>query len=568
MNDPKTDNQRASAPSQIASWFTQRPKWLQIAAKRLLESGDLDDSDISELAELCKQEVNNEFPDLDCCISSDFFDARDSEKIRLCSISEIAGVNRLAPQKPLDFGKSNIAVIYGSNGSGKSGYVRLLKHICGARDGIRGQLHRNVFSNEEVAQKAVISFLKDGSKENYKWMGSGACEALCSVEIFDTSFGQVFKGNEGEVSYEPPVLSFFSRLINVCDRVADKLDKNARALVSSMPNVPPFLHDSIGAIWLERLSVGTSPTEVENHCSFTEKEKTKLKDLRERISEESPADKALQLRNKKGHADGLVKDFEAFFIGLSEEKCKEIIAANQTLTLKEQAAKVAVEDLFSGARLAGIGSSVWKELWGAARRYSEEQAYVGQEFPYVQDGAVCVLCHQSLSEEAKQRFISFESYIKGETQKQVESATRELQHLVDALPEIPDKATLETKIAAAGIKDQSILRALTKTVSALLDRKSMVESFEPEGDLDRLDQSPEWITKIRQISREYENTAQKYEADAENDNRSELKRTIKDLQAKKWLSEQKPAIQEEINRLGELDQIQKAIRRSQYWSVI
>lgn len=37
--------------------LTQRPKWLQVAAKRLLESGDLNDAAISELAVLCQQEA-------------------------------------------------------------------------------------------------------------------------------------------------------------------------------------------------------------------------------------------------------------------------------------------------------------------------------------------------------------------------------------------------------------------------------------------------------------------------------------------------------------------------------
>ena len=106
--------------AKTTEWLIRRPKWLQVAAKRLLESGDLDDAAISDLAELCQQEANNEFPDIDCNIPAGAFDAHDSEEIRLCSISEIAGVNKLAPRKPLNFGESNVAIVYGGNGSGKS----------------------------------------------------------------------------------------------------------------------------------------------------------------------------------------------------------------------------------------------------------------------------------------------------------------------------------------------------------------------------------------------------------------------------------------------------------------
>lgn len=63
------------ASSTITEWITQRPKWLQVATKRLIESGDLDDTAISDLAVLCQQETNNEFPDIDCSIPAGAFEA-------------------------------------------------------------------------------------------------------------------------------------------------------------------------------------------------------------------------------------------------------------------------------------------------------------------------------------------------------------------------------------------------------------------------------------------------------------------------------------------------------------
>jgi len=548
--------------STTTEWLTQRPKWLQVAAKHLLETGDLNDAAISEMAVLCQQEANNEFPDVDCSIPAGAFDAHDSEEIRLCSISEVAGVNKLAPRTPLDFGKSNFAVVYGHNGSGKSGYVRLLKHVCGARDCIRGQLHKNVFSPEDTAQKAKVSFLKSSSPAEHEWTGSGVCDDLCSVDIFDTSFGRVFMGSEDEVSYEPPVLSFFSRLIDVCEKVAAKLDAEAGALKSKMPSIPNVLLGSTGAAWVDKLSAITTTADVESHCSFSPENETEIEDLPKRISVTSPADKAKQFRTKKSHADGLVKDVQAYLSQLSDENCKRIIAVKKKSILKKSTAEAAAKDVFSGAKLDGVGSDVWNELWSAARKYSEEVAYTGQEFPHVQDNSVCVLCHQPLSEEAKQRFTSFESYIKGETQKQATEAAREAKQAIDALPDIPSPEALKTKIDAAGIEDQDIVKALNDTVTALKDRKSKVPSLDSEDALGTASQSPEWIEGIRKISQDYEDSAKKFEEDAENDNRVELQAQLKNLQAKRWLAEQKTAIQEEVNRLLSLERLQEARKKT------
>ncbi len=543
-------------------WFSHRHKWLQVAAKRLIEAGTVNEKAISELAILCQQEANDEFPDIDYSIPANAFDSQDSEEIRLCSISEVAGINKLAPRTPLDFGKSNVVVVYGHNGSGKSGYVRLLKHVCGARDCVRGQLHKNVFSAGEIAQKAKVSFLKGNTPAEHEWAGSGVCDDLCSVDIFDTSFGRVFMGNEDEVSYEPPILSFFSRLIDVCERVAGKLDVEAGTLKSKMPSIPNSLLGSIGAAWIEKLSAKTTPEDVESNCSFSPENETELQDLQKRISETSPADKAKQFRTKKSHADGLISDVQTYLNQLSDENCKRIIVAKKKSILKKSAADTAAKDMFSGAKLEGVGSDVWKELWSAARKYSEEVAYSGQDFPHVQDDSVCVLCHQPLSEEAKQRFITFESYIKGETQKQATDAARDVKQAIDALPDIPSAEALKTKIDAAGIENQEIIKALNDTLTTLQDRKTKVPLLDSEDALGSANQSPEWIEEIRKISQGYEDSAKKYEEDAENDNRAELQAKLKNLQAKKWLAEQKTAIQEEVNRLQALDRLQEAKKKT------
>lgn len=548
--------------SSVAEWLMSRPKWLQVAAKRLLKSGDLNDVVISDLAVLCQQEANNEFPDIDCSIPSGALETHDSEEIRLCSISEVVGVNKLAPRKPLDFGNSNVAVVYGHNGSGKSGYVRLMKYVCGARDCVRGQLHKNVFSTEEVAQKAKVSFLKSSTIAEHEWSGQGVCDDLCSVDIFDTSFGRVFMGSEEEVCYEPPVLSFFSKLIGVCERVASRLDVDAGMLKSKMPSIPDTLLSSTGAAWLEKLSAKTLTDEVEANCSFTSENETELQDVQKRISEQSPADKAKKLRKKKSHADGLVNNVKTYLNQLSDENCKKIIAAKKKSILKKSAAEAAAKDVFSGAKLEGVGTGIWKELWNAAQKYSEELAYRGQEFPFVQGDSVCVLCHQPLSEEAKQRFTSFESYIKGETQKQAAQAARDVKQFIDALPDIPNVEALKTKIDAAGIENQEIIKALNDTVTTLQDRKSKVSSLDSEDVLSSFNQTFAWIEEVLKISKGYEDSAKKYEEDAAKDNRAELQGKLKSLQAKKWLAEQKTAIQEEVNRLQAIDRIQEAKKKT------
>ena len=56
------------------------------------------------------------------------------EKVVLKAIRDFVHVNRIAPRQKLDFALAGMTVIYGGNGSGKSGYVRVMKQACRARD--------------------------------------------------------------------------------------------------------------------------------------------------------------------------------------------------------------------------------------------------------------------------------------------------------------------------------------------------------------------------------------------------------------------------------------------------
>jgi hypothetical protein len=178
----------------LSEWFSERPQWLQIAAMQLLQQTELTNKDVSEITALCRQETDGKLPKTTCSFPVSAFSQGTPSTLRLYSISDVEGVNALAPKKPLEFGKGNITVVYGNNGSGKSGYVRLLKHICGARN--LGVLHRNVYNSGSTVQKACISFEQDGVLKSHTWSGQDICDDLSSVGIFDTSFNKAFVSSE------------------------------------------------------------------------------------------------------------------------------------------------------------------------------------------------------------------------------------------------------------------------------------------------------------------------------------------------------------------------------------
>lgn len=540
----------------LNDWFLRQSKWLQIAASRLYQGTELTDEVITELADLCRKEANGEAVNTTSPFPAFTFQQEDRGNLRLFSISDVEGVNALAPRKPLEFGEGNLTIVYGNNGSGKSGYVRLLKHVCGARK--KGDLLSNVFKSGPTAQKARIMYEQNGCKKEYEWTVQRSCDALNSVDIFDTSFGEVFVSKEDEVSYEPPELLFFSSLIRVCEKVAFALENQSNQLQSKKPNIPAEKGETLEGIWYKNISAKTSTQDIDEHCAFGSADETKMQTLQRRLNEPAPAERAKQLIKQKTHIDTLVQDAQKYLKQLSDENCRLIIAAKEKSILKKTAAATAAKKIFSNNDLEGIGSDVWKELWEAARKYSVSAAYKEAEYPNVSDGSRCVLCHQPLTQEAKNRLISFESFLKGELQKASLDADKEYESACKTIEELPTLDSLKMHIDAADISQDEFANQVTDFYDELRNRKNQLFDFGiEEAIIDPL-LPPKWIEEANAYSKRFDVLASKFDEDAKKDNRKEVANEIKSMETRKWLSEQRTAINEEVNRLKRLSQIQEA----------
>lgn len=152
----------------LEEWFKYRPIWLQETARRLLLNGEISSADIDQLTVLCKKDAGI---DVEVDSTPQVFEIPEGAlpyetgllDLRLIAIKELQGINALAPRKPLEFGDGNLMIIYGSSGSGKSGYVRILKHACGARH--IGKILSNVYKEAPASQGCKFIYKVKGAYE-------------------------------------------------------------------------------------------------------------------------------------------------------------------------------------------------------------------------------------------------------------------------------------------------------------------------------------------------------------------------------------------------------------------
>ncbi len=125
----------------IIDWVENKPIFWQVAIDRLIRNNELTDNDISELKEICKVGYGLSDFDFD---EVDFDDLRDfannatsSDDIILTKISNVDNINALSKTSELEFASNGLTLVYGDNGSGKSSYVSILKHIRNGKNSRR-----------------------------------------------------------------------------------------------------------------------------------------------------------------------------------------------------------------------------------------------------------------------------------------------------------------------------------------------------------------------------------------------------------------------------------------------
>ena len=123
---------------EILAWTQGLPAWQSDAVSRLLAKQALTPQDHEDLYALLKLahgilDPKNRQPQP---LTADQIPAQieATTHIELRAIRNLHNVNAIAENQQLAVGPVGMTVIYGDNGSGKSGYSRVLKRACRARD--------------------------------------------------------------------------------------------------------------------------------------------------------------------------------------------------------------------------------------------------------------------------------------------------------------------------------------------------------------------------------------------------------------------------------------------------
>lgn len=542
---------------EIQKWSERLPTWQQHAVAVLYERPVPTAEDLEDILALL----------LDAHGIPDLF-GRDARKltteqvaaplagqsiVQLTAIKNLQYVNALAPGKVLPLSPTGLTSIYGDNGVGKSGYTRVLKKVCRARDQSE-QIRPNAYKHPILSDTATAEFdaLVDGEPTEYRWTdGKASPVELSSIAIFDSRCARAYVDNQGDFSYVPYGLDILEGLAKVCTWLKERVQQEQRA---AKPNVEPFaklaLSPTEAGLLAKGLSAKTRKDDIERLTTLSGEELARLDSLAKTLGEADPKRRAADLRLKAGRVDALVQRIEAAVTAVAQAKIDSLHALVDKSNQAKSVAQVVAQRFKEMDTLEGTGDDLWLEMFRAARQFCATSHPV-QSFPRLSSEARCPLCQNQVGEPGAARFIAFDEFIEGEATKAADKARKEaitaFKAVVEAQLDLSFDETLTHDLEA----NPELATACTEFQKALRARRDAVREAAKPDSATSWDQIPALPISpqeaLAKIAADWSEAAVKLDQSQDAAARAKMEKDLAELQARRQLAELKTVALEAVD---------------------
>lgn len=417
----------------IYNWSLNKAPWVRDALRRLIQNQQISDVDINELYELLKKE--NTFTSqlepiflLDTHLPSENI-SNESPTVIL-SLDNPKNIDALYSNASLTFAENGLTIIYGDNGSGKSGYSRILKKNCWSRDR-NVTLRKNVFSENGAEPQEVQIRFKNTDEYNFLWKESESIpHDLNSIYVFDSKCASIYVNNENPTEFKPVGFDILERLFEVFGRVQTLVDSD----IEKCNKEKPLLDNKYSATnvynWYSEL-LNKPREEIEAKIAFSEANGIRLNELKALLVKNDPAKENIELQNKIRRYNAIRQKFELIQNSFQLDKLKIYETIINDFKAKKKANEIASQAIKGEDPLNGIGTDAWKELWNAARIYAITNVHPeNTNFPDSISKEICVFCQQPLNENAKNRLERFNLFIQDTTNAELQVSKDKLDNAI------------------------------------------------------------------------------------------------------------------------------------------
>ncbi|QXU44129.1 AAA family ATPase [Pedobacter sp. D749] len=416
--------------SDVKKFADNLPYWAKYLAEKLLASNVVNDADIETAYNFLLDELKLtdeiDKPEIFIAGAGASATAYASDLV-FYTLENISGVNALLENQSINFSK-HLTVIYGANGTGKSGYTRLLKDVfySKAKEAILPNVH---LESGHKPIDAKFGFLVGATLKSWQYQHKDQPE-FKQFSVFDgkSVVGQLENRNEFE--FRPGGLSFFGEYTSILSKVEEQLNEAIRKKKTENQFGLWFDEPSEIKTFVENLSYATKAEQLDNYVPYVAADLAERQRLQKEYDELLLAsqNKDKEIKNLENLKKQLVENklaiekINKLFSMAALQRISELITDYNT---KAAFAKAEGIENFKTDKLEQIGSEEWKRFILAANDFALKQQGT-HEHIYPNGSDHCLLCHQPLTQEAATLITRYWGFIKSVAEENANKALESL----------------------------------------------------------------------------------------------------------------------------------------------
>ena len=433
---------QASQPL-LPKWANAQDGWCRAMVAAVLKNGvQASDLDIDRYLKqfLSEKKLSLEpFEDVPT-IKEQQPDTSPLDSVRLDAVMIGDGVNALKPGAQIDF-SSGVTVVFGENGSGKSGFVRVLKRAAGVRTA-EGILH-NVHADKRPTPSATFTVTVGGKKETVTWSNEFGLAPFNRVGIFDARGVRLHVEDDLTYVYTPGELTSFPLVQNAIERVRTALEG---VISARTPGVNTLLASferacSIYAA-IETLGAATDLDEIRAYAVLPEDADATIESLILEID----ALKSSNIRNELKRARDRATVVNALAAAVDTAAEFDVATYGAHVRARNDAAQRHTEagaKAFEGLAIPGVLGPEWQQFIQAGETYIRSSA--AGSYPALD--APCAYCQQPLTAAAVDLVRKYREFVNDEIRNALDAAERQLAEYDNAVASLNADA-LASQLAA------------------------------------------------------------------------------------------------------------------------
>ena len=412
----------------LAAWANEQDEWVRYVVRHVLTTGTaLAETDVAHAYALFRQEKSLDARELPEEAAIEIESSADDTELPLAitQISEVSGVNALVTGSVIE-PHAGLTILFGENGTGKTGYSRIFKALAGSRTA--DDILSDIRADEKQQQSAQITYSLGDEAHDFQWSGELGQPPFTRMSIFDSPAVNFHVDDDLEYVYTPAVLALYKHVISAIKAVQAKIEATVTELSGKNPSLlTRFPKTSSVYPLIETLGASTDLDDLQRRADNKPDQDERIDAQRRAVAALEANTTASQITIRQRNetvltqASSIANSLSSFDLG----------AFNEALTKQTDLRKdyeAFRSELFKAADLPSDPESTWESFVLSGEKYQQHLQSLGAH-----DSGRCLYCRQPLNEQAMHLVAKYGEYLADKISKDLADVEETIKRLTTSI---------------------------------------------------------------------------------------------------------------------------------------